>query len=261
MYVALFEPPPPAGLTQSRKFRQAPRPYILNPPLTNRQAFYLNDTLAFDLTLIGPAIEALPYFVYIFDKIGDRGLGPEKGKFKLIKVDLLKNEQACTIFDGSRKTFTAFLPETGPTSDATDTQVTSVTLKFLTPLRIKEKGRLVTELTSHLFIERMMQRLHLLASFYGNHRGNSQGSALSAFHGHELLPLAYHLTMTGLGLHWYDWERTSQRQQTKMSFGGLRGSCTLQGKLTPLLPYLRLAEQVNLGQGTSFGLGRIRLEY
>ncbi len=47
LYVAIFEPPPPANYPDAAKFSQAPPRYVLNPPLTNRQAFHryaaLND--------------------------------------------------------------------------------------------------------------------------------------------------------------------------------------------------------------------------
>lgn len=39
LYVALFEPPPPPGFADAAKFPQAPRPYVLNPPLTSRRTF------------------------------------------------------------------------------------------------------------------------------------------------------------------------------------------------------------------------------
>jgi hypothetical protein len=262
LYVALFEPPPPPGFAEAGKFQQAPRPYVLNPPLTNRQAFHPGDTLSFDFTLIGPAIEALPYFVYIFDKIGCRGLGPERGKFEIIKVDILKNAQSRTIFDGLSRSFNVFTPEAGPASEASDMQVESITLNFVTPLRLKEKGRLVTWLTFPFFMKRLMERLHLLASFYGKQRGNSPANlSPPPMNSLELLPLAKNVTFRDQGLHWYDWGRKSQRQQTTISLGGIKGICTLRGPITPFLPYLRLAEHVNVGQGTSFGLGKITLAY
>jgi len=61
-------------------------------------------------------------------------------------------------------------------------------------------------------------------------------------------------------LHWYEWERYSARQQSAMKLCGLRRKITFVGNLSPFMPYLRLGEQVNVGQGTSFGLGRIQLQ-
>ena len=75
LYVTFFEPPPPANYPDAAKFSHAPPPYVLNPPLTNRQAFHPKDILDFELVLIGRAIDALPYFVYTFMELGRKGLG------------------------------------------------------------------------------------------------------------------------------------------------------------------------------------------
>jgi CRISPR/Cas system endoribonuclease Cas6 (RAMP superfamily) len=44
-----------------------------------------------------------------------------------------------------------------------------------------------------------------------------------------------------------------------MKFGGIVGTVVLKGNLTPLIPYLKLAEEINVGLETVFGLGRIRI--
>ena len=47
LYVAFFEPPPPASYPDAAKFSHAPPPYVFNPPLTNRQAFHPEEVLNF----------------------------------------------------------------------------------------------------------------------------------------------------------------------------------------------------------------------
>jgi len=61
-------------------------------------------------------------------------------------------------------------------------------------------------------------------------------------------------------LHWYEWERYSTRQESLMKLGGLKGEIVFEGNLAPFMPYLRLGEMVNVGQGTSFGLGRVEID-
>ncbi len=94
LYVAFFEPPPPPDCQDAAKFSQTPSPFILNPPLTNRQSFHPEDMLTFELALIGRAIEALPYFVYTFMELGHQGLGRERGKYELASVELLRDDKA-----------------------------------------------------------------------------------------------------------------------------------------------------------------------
>jgi len=253
LYVALFEPPPPADYADAGKFRQAPRPYVLNPPLTTRQTFHPGDTLDFELVLLGPAIEALPYFIQLFHDQGRRGLGRERGRFALLRVDQVRDGKTQLIYEGASRTLYAWEPEPEPelVSGPGANQDSTVTLEFLTPLRLKEKGDLVTHLTFPLLWERLRQRLTLLAAFYGNYDQKPNLSYLSA--------LAETVRLQENRLSWYDWQRYSSRQRELMKLGGLKGSITFRGDLRPFLPYLRLGELVNLGQGTTFGLGRYRL--
>jgi len=60
-------------------------------------------------------------------------------------------------------------------------------------------------------------------------------------------------------LHWFDWERYSNRQERTMNFGGLLGHVELEGDLAPLAALLRAAEVVHVGKGATFGLGKVEL--
>jgi CRISPR/Cas system endoribonuclease Cas6 (RAMP superfamily) len=57
-------------------------------------------------------------------------------------------------------------------------------------------------------------------------------------------------------LYWHDWERYSNRQETRMKMGGFMGEITYEGDFEPFLPYIRLGEYMHVGKGSSFGLGR-----
>lgn len=262
LYIAIFEPPPPPGYTDAAKFTQAPRPYVLNPPLTTRQSFRPRETLEFDLALLGPAIQALPYFIHIFQEVGRRGLGRERGKYELLQVEVLQNGAALPVYEAATGALTAFAPEQGPVSLPEDDRVTSITLQFLTPLRLKEKGDLVTRLTFPLFFANLSRRLSLLAAFYGGNgvHGPAGAGAPAVWPDFSsLMAQAPHITITANHLHWYDWERYSRRQDAVMKLGGLVGGITFRGDLGPFLPYLRLGEQVNIGQSTTSGLGRCQM--
>ena len=251
LYLALFDPPPPPGYADAAKFRQAPRPYILNPPLTTHQAFHPGDTLDFELVLLGPAIEALPYFIQLFYDQGRRGLGRERGRFSLLEVNQFRNGKIQLVYEGPTRTLYAWEAELGPEVCPGAKHISTVTLEFLTPLRLKERGDLLTHLTFPILWERLRQRLTLLAAFYGNRDQEPDLSYLSA--------PAEAVSLKESRLSWHDWQRYSSRQRKLMKLGGLKGSITFSGELTPFLPYLRLGAQVNIGQGTTFGLGRYRL--
>ena len=249
LYVSVFEPPPPPNYPDAAKFSDAPRPFILNPPLTNRQAFHPGDNLEFELVLIGPAIEALPYFIYTFIEIGRKGLGPERGRYGMVAVDLLRGDDTTRIYNGRTQTLASYPPrEMDLAYNPEDRPADSVTLHFLTPLRLKIKGNLVTHLTFPLFFDRLAQRLALLAAFYN--------SAVPSPDFSPLMALAESINIAAHDLHWYEWERFSTRQKEAMKFGGLKGRITFTGELGQFMPWLKLGGRVNVGQNTTFGLGQ-----
>ena len=253
LYVALFEPSAPADFPDAAKYSHAPPPYVLNPPLTNRQAFHPGDGLDFELVLVGPALDAMPYFVYTFTEMGRQGIGRERGRYELVSVELIRARETIPIYDGKTQTLQAFPPDSTPRLQAKDDKTRAVTLEFLTPLRIKEKGKLVTHIDFPLFFDRLVQRLHLLTAFYGT-PFNTQDFEF-------LKDKAKDIRVNAHDLYWYDWGRYSSRQKDYMKLGGLRGRITFEGDLGAFMPLLRMGERVNVGQGTSFGLGRYAMAW
>ncbi len=61
-------------------------------------------------------------------------------------------------------------------------------------------------------------------------------------------------------LRWWDWERYSSRQGVKMKMGGMVGEITYRGRLKPFFPILKAGEMLHVGKGTSFGLGRYKIQ-
>lgn len=56
-------------------------------------------------------------------------------------------------------------------------------------------------------------------------------------------------------------KRYSNRLGEKMDFSGLLGSIQFEGKLTPFVPWLYAAQVLNIGRNTTFGMGRIEVEF
>lgn len=251
LYVALFDPPAPPGYPDERKYSQAPPPYVLNPPLTSRQAFHPGETLDFELVLIGPAIDALPYFVFAFQEMGKKGLGRERGRYDLELVELLRGEESLPVFNGHSGTLRSFTSEPPPIRVEENGPIDHVTLQFLTPLRLKVKGDLVTQLTFPIFFERLVHRITLLSIFYGTPDNLPDFSPFIA--------QAQDIKVVKDRLHWYDWERYSGSQKDSMKLGGLKGSVVISGSLSPYFPVLCLGQALNTGQATTFGLGRYEL--
>ncbi len=251
LYRLCFEPATPTSFPDARKYSHPPTPYIIVPPLTARRAFEQGETLLFELVLLGPALEALPYFIFVFIEMGRSGLGRDRGTYHLERVDILNGSNPFTVFDGHSQVLRAFNPTDHTAVCPGDDVRDAVSLHLLTPLRLKVKNDLVTRLSFPLLFNRLEERLTLLAAFYGS--GSQPGDAS------QLLALSHGIRVTEDALRWHEWERYSGRQKTTMKFGGLKGKITFAGPVGPFMPYLRLGEDLSVGQHTTFGLGRIRI--
>jgi CRISPR/Cas system endoribonuclease Cas6 (RAMP superfamily) len=75
-----------------------------------------------------------------------------------------------------------------------------------------------------------------------------------------LIESSKNITVEKENLSWFDWERYSNRQETKMKMGGFMGSITFEGDLEEFLPFVQLGEYVHVGKGTSFGLGKYQIK-
>lgn len=60
-------------------------------------------------------------------------------------------------------------------------------------------------------------------------------------------------------LHWQHPERYSSRQQSRIKLGGFVGKMSFGGDLGRFMPLLKLGEYLQVGKGTSFGLGKYKI--
>ena len=66
-YFTVFETKVPKETAERLRIgADAPHPFVLDPPMTERQHFHPGSNISYGLTLFGSAIEKLPFFVYAF---------------------------------------------------------------------------------------------------------------------------------------------------------------------------------------------------
>jgi len=289
VYSYVFETPPPSDTSKMRKYPFAPHPFVITPPLEERRIYRQNDTLSFELTLVGKSIDFLPYFIYTFDELGRMGIGKGKGKYHLenvgqrtkVKGKGPKDEETILIYSGDDKTLrnnfkvlnvgdlspsTFDLPPSSNLSPSTLDPLSSpssalppssnlspfaLNLIFITPTRLKFDGRLSSSLEFHILFRNLLRRISLLSYF---HCGEELGLDFKG-----LIEKSKEITVQKGNLTWFDWERYSNRQETKMKMGGFIGSITFEGDLEKFMPFLLLGEYIHVGKGTSFGLGKYEI--
>lgn len=248
-----------------RKYKAAPHPFVIEPPPEKRRGFKPGDEINFGLTLIGRAIDYLPYFIYTFDELGKIGIGKGKAKYELREVSC----DGKTIYDSETKTLKSFeaasldigIPTLGNQKNNPTLEKGGVggflnqllTLNFLTPTRILFDGHLTLDLEFHILIRNLLRRLSLLYYFHCN--GDP-----SEWDFKGLIERAKEVKVKERKLRWYDWERYSGRQETRLKMGGFVGDITFEGDIEPFMPLIKAGEVLHVGKGTGFGLGKYRIE-
>ena len=256
LYVQVFETPVPEGVSFTGS--EAPHPFVLEPPLDRRETFDPGSLLSFHLILIGKAaIGYLPYFIYTFDELGKLGIGKSKGKFRLKEVrDVLSADRV--LYDGDQELLQGHPVCFDSAQDMGSAPPSGeyVTIRFLTPARMKSHGKLVTPetFTFRVFISQLHNRLFNLTLFHGGKAG------LDRRWKEEVEPLIDEVQVAERDLHWYEWERYSGRQETRMKMGGIMETVAFQGNIAPLWSLVRMGEVLHVGKASSFGLGQYVIE-
>jgi CRISPR-associated endoribonuclease Cas6 len=268
VYSYVFETPPPSDTKVMRKYKSAPHPFIIEPPYERKRVYKPSDEINFGLILIGKAIDYLPYFIYTFDELGRIGIGKGKARYELEEVSC----DGKTIYDSETKTLKLFVTSTiliPPLARGDKEGFTSPTLEkggevgfdlsktiklsFLTPTRILYDGHLTLDLEFHILIRTLLRRLSLLSYFHCG--GDPWG-----FDFKEIIEMAKEVKVKEKDLRWYDWERYSGRQETRLKMGGFVGNITFEGNIQPFMSLIKAGEILHVGKGTAFGLGKYRIE-
>lgn len=250
IYAYVFETAPSrdTAIMGMGKYTSIPHPFVIEPPLETDRIYEAGEEISFGLVLIGKAVDYVPYFVYTFEEMGKTGIGKGRGKYLLIKAETatgpVYSREDRTIRPQPAKMAT--IPEDF-SFDAGNS--TPLTVNFLTPARISYGRDLAVSPDFHILVRSLLRRLNLLHYFHGEQRE-------AGWNHKEIIAAAETVIMEKKSTRWWDWERYSARQQTRMKMGGLVGEASYQGNIEPFMPFLRAGEIFHIGKGTSFGLGK-----
>jgi len=242
----VFATPRPDDATIMRKYETIPHPFVIEPPSDDRTRLEPGDELLFSLVLIGKATAHVPYFIYAFEQMAEQGLGPGRARFEVRAV----RQGDALFYDAKTKSIRAPLTQDRPAFDGQD-EAESMTLQFLTPTRIIYQGRMARRPPFHVVLRSLLRRIGLLAYFH------DQPTEIDYV---GLIKQAEAVGTSACSMGTYQWRRYSSRQDRAIDMDGMVGSATYEGKLGPFLPYLRAGEVLHVGKGTSFGMGKYKME-
>jgi hypothetical protein len=253
-YAYIFETAPimKAEFLHIDKYIKIPHPFIIEPPPMGRRVIHPGEHLEFYLILLGKALVYLPYFICTFNEIGKIGLGQGRSKYGLCSVrvnnmDIYSNTTGDVAHCEHQE-----LEILDTIYDKSDNDGV-VRICFETPVRIQTMRKLATSLPFSLLVRNLLRRIGILSYYHC-------GGQIPEWDARSVILKAEEVTTCYNGLRWYDWERYSARQRTKMKLGGLIGVIEYSGHLSPFMSLLRAGEMLHVGKGTSFGLGRYILQ-
>lgn len=261
-YKAVFEPSPPPGSKRLRNLQDIPRPFVLRIPVDPRTLLAPGDHLEWEVALVGDAVKYLPYFVVTFKELGQTGFGLwHNGKRSravleaVIAIDPFTGGTGL-VYDGATRVMKGeeypVISGEGLEARASRMRHDSVTVDFVSITRLKYRDDFVMIPEFHVLVRNLLRRLSTLSWFY-------QGREVDTDF-RTLINKAEAVSSENLSIAWSDWKRYSGRSKNTMDFGGFTGRIRYRGNLSDYLPLLLFGSLVNVGKGTTFGLGQYLVE-
>lgn len=243
-YRRILEPTMPRGLNVI----DLPHPFVIEPPDDNITVYQPGDVLSFNLLLLGEAVEDFPYAFVALKGMEDTPIGirDNRGLIKLSKITVTGK----TVFNSAVDRLEEYRI---PCVIAYEPQPSgTVTLKLVTPLRLKTDKQLLKRLPFEAFFKTLIRRISSLKYYY-------MGEQADQSEIRRLIELSGKIETAEDHTLWHDWKRYSSRQKEEMNLGGLVGTIAYSGEIKPFWPYIKLGELIHVGKNTSFGLGKYEI--
>ncbi|GCF11253.1 CRISPR system precrRNA processing endoribonuclease RAMP protein Cas6 [Dictyobacter arantiisoli] len=243
------------------------RPYVIIPPREGAHCYQPGEAFSFGMTLFGHIVNLLPYIMLSISELEAEGLGQRlnenagrRGRFHVEQVEVIHpwTQQRQSIYTAGNplvNTPIISVHVADCLERATQLNADSVTLTFLTPLRLVDREHLIKRAEFRPLLQRLLERYYALERHYGNAE-----LILSKEERDQLLQQADAISCSNDQTIWQDLRSYSNRQKRATPIGGLIGQATFTGNLTELLPYLLIGELIHIGKNAVKGNGWYRIE-
>lgn len=261
-YPLLFEPFMPPDRPAASRYTRPPTPFMLEVPFHSEPflrgeelrplTMAPGETLTFGLTIIGPARDHLPYYVYAVMKMTRNGLGGRHQPFRLLRVEQLIPQGPRVIYQEGGK-YIEHPPAPTMPMPIPILSSSRLAIRFVTPARLDLGKDLIYPIEFHHLIQAIRHRVMALDASYG---------LLNGFHPDPgLIEAARSVRRVEDRTRWLDLRRYSTRQKTPMRIGGAVGIVVYEseGTFEPFAPLLALGELLHVGKLASMGLGRLEV--
>jgi hypothetical protein len=261
-----------------RRGRDVPRPYAVEPPAANgRQewhprSFEPGQRFDFGLTLFAQAVNLFPYLVVAMPIMGQTGMGipleengsrrgeKRRGQFSLHRIEAvnpLAGEQVALMGAGQTMVQVPGVPvmarDVARASAALLEQVGDrgqLQLRFRTPTRIVEGGRLARRPWLGPLFRRLLERLDALRGAYAGESPEPDRE--------RLVELADGVRLVRDHTRWLEVKSGSRRLRRTTPVSGFAGTATYEAERDTwraLLPHLVWGQEIHVGKNATKGDG------
>lgn len=256
-FLFCFSPAPCVDPRTKRKIENPPRPLFFVAPPIQSPIWGAGQLLSFGIVIVGEAALFLWSVVSALQAAAENGLGFERFPFSLVSVYAQMDEHRERLLWAEGRTVSSDAPVFSfaqePLAQQAVVAVDTVCVRLLSPLRLVERGKLLTSPSFHSFLVSLLGRLSALLSVYC-------GAGLDVEF-RDVLQRAKKVGALSCELEEVSMDRWSNRQQKKIPIDGVMGTVLWQGEVLSLLwPILVAGSWVQCGKGTSFGLGQYSAE-
>lgn len=223
-------------------------PFVIYIPLPGKTKWREGDTLIFDLTLIGKAVNAAGLFLDGLQAMADRGWGARRMKFQLEQV--INPRTGHLIWDNGKTWLRNIRPEPLETFER---QASSVLIRFDSPTRVLVGKQMCHELTFSNIIQAICRRIALLSHAYADIPIEWDEEAL----------LEDASKIKTVEQHWknIDFSRYSMNHKGKLELPAIEGWARFEGDLEPFTSILEAGHRLHIGKNATHGFGHFNLFY
>jgi hypothetical protein len=232
-----------------RKYDYVPQPFAIRADSPPCESFSPGMQMDFTIRLFGSAIAFYPYLVVTVIDMGIGGLGRDRIPFEVVEISDGQN---------SLQQEDALVPPTANQAfvsrqEQIDSNV-RLRLNLQSPVRLRVGGEYARQPSLSDLVRAAIRRIRVLSHFYSDEE-------IAPSDLDRLLDSVESVTPIESNLRWYEIQRQSKRQQTRMTLGGVVGHVEYVLPDSDAIPWLKAAEALHIGKATSFGFGRINVSW
>lgn len=252
-YGVLYAPSRPAHLPVA-SLDAPPRPLVFHTTHERKRQLEPGAHFGFGLTLVGHAIENLPYVIASIRAMGELGISQTRGRYRVLEVRALQpytNEQR-TISRGEDPVVRPELFRLNA-GDLPNLPSTGVTLEFESFVHLRSGGEMAQHLHFPVLVRALQRRLSNLEQLYGGSRSAGADYSTLPRLARDVDTILHKLRPAG--------QLRSGKGRAPVMMHGLIGRVSYTGDLTPFTTLLRYGELLGVGKWAHFGAGLYRIQY